>query len=193
MPSEREIPEGTIGHVGVFSILTDEPDKKIRRLPTLYVRTTPIFADREMQPIIERLEHSLEVMLSGDPYYAATACEFKGKKGLYAFDLYNRSGFRRKLARGGMTFSGSPYSRFSGSHFSTVGWGDFDPEFVILPQREGTEKDELIVRSGGFTSFYLMTLRFGGIQPPEMRALAASLQNVPALSTANASKLLSFL
>lgn len=185
-PPRPQPPGGEIGHVGVFSVVTGDPTKKMRKLPTLYVRTTPMFADREVQPVVARLEELLDVVRAREPHYAATACEFAGKRGLYAYDLYNRSGFRRKLARAEMSFSEWPYTRFVEGQFESTASFRFVPEFVILPQRG----EDLVVTKGAYTAFYLSTLRFGAIHAGELGSLASTLKDVPALSTGDPSTLL---
>lgn len=182
-------------HEGVFSVVADPPGKKLRRLPTLYVRSAPVFADRDVAAVVESLHRTIEVVRSAQtrPTYALQACRLDGKTGLYGADVYNRSAFRRRLARFGMDFSEDPYVELGPNHrFRSQDWGDFDPRFFIVGV--GTPEQEAVVEMPGAMVLVLLSnSRFGELTPAELHVLAGIFSSLRGVGCRDAGTLIQHL
>jgi hypothetical protein len=167
-----------------FSLVVDEGQSHVRRLPTLYFRTSPVFAHRQLTAVWERLERTLVALEVADrhPTYVMNACEIAGRRGLYARDLFSRSTYRRRLERRGMTFAHDPWVRFRGKEFECDDWGLFDPEFVILLSDLGDPKAIAQIH-GGRVPFSISTYRLGLLKPEELRQLVKVLGSIDAVGS----------
>jgi hypothetical protein len=175
-----EPPAGATLHDGVFSLVVDPPTKRLRRLPTMYIRGAPVFAHRDVGPVIDSLHRTIEVVQSAQerPTYALQACRLDGEPGLYGADVYNRSGFRNRLGRLGMNFSNDPYVSLSPEgKMQCTDWGNFEPRFFIIGV--GTPQRETIVEMTGAMALVLMSnSRFGQLDRAELHALAGLFSSV---------------
>ena len=192
---EGEPPSDATRHEAVFSLVVHPPERRLRRLPTLYVRSAPVFAERELSPVLESLRQIIEVVRSARerPTYALRACRLDGEPGLYGADVYNRSAFRARLARLGMDFSEDPYVELGPNHRLQVeDWGDFEPRFFIIGV--GTSAGETVVEMSGAMALVLMSnSRFGELTPPELRDLAGIFSSIRGVGCRDAAVLIEHL
>ncbi len=170
-------PRKATKHEGVLSLVVPEPGTtrpaKGRRLPTLYLGKAPIFAQRELPTLERDLELTLQAILESrkQPIYWLHACRIDGHTCLYGGDTYNRSAYRRKLARSGMEFSCDPYVRLTErGTFACSDWGELTPGVVIL-KVSGGEPEEIVEVSGAILLGILSQARLGALSAPELRHL----------------------
>lgn len=161
---------------GVLSlvVVVEGGSRGPRRLPSLYLGPGLIFADRDVGKVVDRLQQAVEMVVAGDERrtYVLHPCSLEGKHGLYGKDFFNRSGYRRRLIRTGMTFSRDPYPRFGGDGtFWCEEWGPFSPRFVILPA-EGEEPSQVVEVGGALAALALASYRIGRMGPQELHDLA---------------------
>jgi hypothetical protein len=155
---------------GTLSLVGDDTVGPLRRLPLLYLGRAPLFGARNVIHLARRLVEVAELITSShrQPTYALASCDFRGRTGLYAMDLYNRSSRRRRLERLGLTFSDPPFVRLApDGRCTSAEHNTFSPEFLILANRP----------KGAFTSpakvlMVLATLRLGPPAPSELTVLA---------------------
>ena len=171
-------------HEGVLSLVVPEPGTtrppKGRRLPTLYLGKAPIFAQRELDTLERDLDLTLQAILESrkQPIYWLHACRIDGHTCLYGGDTYNRSAYRRKLARIGMEFSSDPYVRLTGrGTFSCSDWGELTPGVVIL-KVSGGEPEEIVETSGAILLGILSQARLGALGTAELRNLVRACTDV---------------
>jgi hypothetical protein len=172
------------------SVIGDAPgasgaSRGIKRLPTVYLGNSPVFADRNLDSIRERVERSVEAMVAAPRKrpYLLQPCRLEERMGLYWRDIYNRSAYRSKLVRLGVTFSEDPYPRFTEEGaFKCEDWGAFIPDFAILAV-DSTDPDGVEVIGGGLLVFGAATGRFGHASAEELGQLARMLRGVVAVSS----------
>lgn len=176
-PLERRAPRKATKHEGVLSLVVPEPGTsrpaKGRRLPTLYLGKAPIFAQRELSALERDLELTLGAILESHkkPLYWLHACRIEGHTCLYGGDTYNRSAYRRKLARSGMEFSCYPYVRLTErGTFACSDWGELRPGVIIL-NVGGGEPEEIVETSGAILLGILSQARLGALGTAELRHL----------------------
>lgn len=145
---------------------------QIRRLPTLHMGVSPIYAHRELLRLQSRLVDMVSMALrsKAQPTYAMQACEVDGLRGLFARDFFNRSVYRRRLVRDGAALSDDPLVTFDGGSFSARDWGKFRPSFLILGG-SGEPADEVKFFEGALVPFTLASYRFGPVGAEELRSL----------------------
>ncbi|MFN2489077.1 MAG: hypothetical protein ABR529_04965 [Actinomycetota bacterium] len=183
MPPEDVPDEEAHKHEGVLSLVIADGDKRIRRLPQLFLGETLIFADRDLAQVGQMASRVVEALAHGDTSatYRLHGCEFEGRRGLYGHDFYNRSLFRNKLKRAGFSFASDPYVIFTErGTFENRDWGEFSPDFVILANGE---EDEVVETSGAFLSFILSDYRLGLPERPELRRLIDALSGITAVDS----------
>jgi hypothetical protein len=161
----------------------DDPGKKRRRLPSLYVGTSQIHAHRELESVVQRLRDALAVTLSSSDrsIFALHACRIGGQTGLYGRDFFNRDPFRRKLIRMGAIFAPTSYVEISpAGYLRTEGWGSFVPEFIIIGGN-ANEPEEVDILKGGYLRFLLGTYRVGILRPQDLVMLGSILSDTVAM------------
>jgi hypothetical protein len=179
----------------VLSLVVPEPGTtrpaKGRRLPTLYLGKAPIFAQREL-PILERdLELTLKAILESrkQPIYWLHGCRIDGHTCLYGGDAYNRSAYRRKLARIGMEYSSYPYVRLTErGTFASSDWGELDPSVIILKVSGGEPKD-IVETSGAILLGLLSRARLGALGATELSRLVRACTTVTGAAAGDAGAL----
>lgn len=171
-------------HEGALSLVLPEPGTrrpaKGRRLPTLYLGKAPIFAQRELPTLERDLELTLEAILESrkQPIYWLHACRIEGHDCLYGGDVYNRSAFRRKLARIGMEFSSDPFVRLTErGTFACSDWGELTPGVVIL-KVSGGEPEEIVEMSRAILLGILAQARLGALGTAELSHLVRACAGV---------------
>lgn len=167
--------------------MVDESDERTRQLPLLYMGKSPIFAARNVPDVVERLILMIEVIraVSKVPTYLFTACEFRGRKGLWGRDFFNRSAYRRKMEREGMRFSDHPVTYFNENRmFYSEGWDEFVPEFVILRKDLDypEEHKEVIRTHGAALAFHVCSYRLQTVGTDELKQLMDVVQAIDGLS-----------
>lgn len=166
----------------VFSLVADDEKQKLRRLPTLYFGTTPIFSDRSITRVLEELVFVVKAVVASRTRatYLLHACEIDGRRGLYGLDTHNRSPYRRRLARAGVRFAERPFVTFGERSTFTCGdWGEFPPDFMVFRPGEGIGGVTRIPRA--FALFALASARLGRPGPEEVRRLLAALDTTSLL------------
>ncbi|MBA2533281.1 MAG: hypothetical protein H0V23_14475 [Nocardioidaceae bacterium] len=179
----------------MLSLVVPEPGTtrpaKGRRFPTLYLGKAPIFAQRELPTLERDLELTLQAILESrkQPIYWLQACRIEGHTCLYGGDVFNRSAFRRKLARSGMEFSSDPYVRLTErGTFACSDWGELSPGLIILSV-SGGEPDEIVEISGAILLGILSQARLGALGPAELRHLVRATASVTGTSALDANAL----
>lgn len=182
-------------HEGVLSLVIPEPGSsrppKGRRLPTLYLGKAPIFAQRELPTLERDLELTLQAILESrkQPIYWLHPCRIEGHDCLYGGDTYNRSAYRRKLARSGMEFSSDPYVRLTErGTFACSDWGELTPGMVIL-KVSGGEPEEIVEVSGAILLGILSQARLGALGTAELRHLVRATTDLTGTSAGDAGTL----
>ena len=175
--------------------MVDPPTQRRRRLPSLYLGPSQVFADRDVEAVLERLQLTVETAIRSYevPTYAITACEVGEVRGLYARDTFNRSSYRRWFSREGGTLASDPYVRLEdGGRFSCKDWGAFDPRFVLM---DYADDDETAVHrlSPGLLTFAVASQRLGPISAPELSLLTRTMSRLVGLASDDAAALVSFI
>ncbi|MDQ3915861.1 MAG: hypothetical protein M3323_11135 [Actinomycetota bacterium] len=175
--------DGVHRHDGGFSLVTDPGGGRVKKLPSLYVNTTQLYADRDVHAVRAQLDRAVDAFMSSAerPTYMLTACEIGGRKGLYGTDFFNRSVYRRKLERLGMRFSGEQFTVFDGeATFHAEGIGSFRPSFVTLPRRSDNPSEVWEIR-GALLVHQLTFYRIADIAPTELSSLVSLAGGLDAL------------
>ncbi|HEX2295926.1 MAG TPA: hypothetical protein VHN37_11525 [Actinomycetota bacterium] len=137
-----------------------------------------------MSVVVDRLHEAVDAFVRSPerPAYMLTACAIDGRRGLFATDFYNRSAYRHRLRRLGMTFSDHPFAFFDGeSRFAAADTEHFRPSFVALAGQ--SDRPPGIVRTTGARFLHLFTFyRIADIDAVELSALARLLPAVEGLS-----------
>jgi hypothetical protein len=176
---------------GVLSVVVRPPSgaTRARRLPSLYLGSAAIFADRELSSVRQELSKCVDAIASSSarPTYFIDPCEVGGRRGLYARDLYSRSAYRRRLMRQGVRFGDDRFPRFTESgKFECDDWGEFAPSFVVMGL-EPDDPQEIGTMSAGLMAFVLATHRFGRPSSEELSLLIAFCRRVEAASASDPS------
>jgi hypothetical protein len=194
-PLPRRAPRKATKHEGVLSLVVPEPGSsrpaKGRRLPTLYLGKAPIFAQRELSTLEGDLELTLQAILESRrrPVYWLQACRIDGHSCLYGGQAYNRSAYRRKLARLGMEFSSEPFVRLTErGKFASSDWGELTPGVVVL-QISGGEPEEIVETSGAILLGILSQARLGALSTAELRQLVRACATVTGTGAGDAAAL----
>lgn len=175
----------------ILSVVVDEGEERRRKLPSLFLGTTQIFAHREIGSVVARMEDVLSAFLRSEEsiLLAAHSCEYQGVTGLYARDLFNRAPYRRKLVRSGVSFTECPYTELKADGSCYVpDIGGFRPAFVVLGD-DSAEPTEVVRTSPARVGFTLASLRLGQIKPRELNQLVALARSTPGLSAGDPSAL----
>lgn len=145
--------------------------EKVRNLPTLHFGPMPVFADRKLEAVHGALREYVDAALQAPrrALYQVRACEIEGAFGLYARDSYNRSWYRRALARNGVRFFGSPIIGFEPGRGFVADGREFRPAFSILGG--ATEDGGLLEHKGALVPFTVAMNRLGPIGAGELKAL----------------------
>ncbi len=194
-PLAPRAPRKATKHEGVLSLVVPEPGTsrpaKGRRFPTLYLGKAPIFAQRELSALERDLELTLQAILESrrQPIYWLHACRIDGHICLYGGDTYNRSAYRRKLARRGVEFAEEPYVRLTErGTFACSDWGEMTPGLIILSV-SGGEPDEIVEISGAILLGILSQARLGALGTAELRHLVRATAGVTGTSAGDAGAL----
>lgn len=187
----QDPPAGSARFEGVLSVVIGDPSQRVRRLPSIYLGPSLIFASRRSEDLLPHLERSLEIVRSAahNPTYALTRVQLDGRNGLYARDMSVRDAFRRFLQRSGLSFSDEPFVRLSDSGFLAEGDVQLEPEFIILGHYDEEDPERVLETSGAFVPFTLAAFRLGQVSPDELRRLVELCKDKLVLSSANAPNL----
>jgi len=181
---------------GVLSVVVRPPSRttRSRRLPSLYLGTAAIFADRELSSVLHELSKCVAAIVSSSarPTYFIDPCEIGGRRGLYARDLYSRSAYRRRLVRQGVRFGDDRFPRFTErGTFECDDWGDFDPSFVVMDLEPDEPQGGSM--SAGLPAFVLATHRLGRLSSEELSRLIAFCKRVEVVSASDPSTVIGHL
>lgn len=189
-------------HEGMFSLvidtmdLTGDPARQARKLPALYLGNAPVFADRSIDAVCERANQLVEAIVRSNerPTYCFHPIHFDDRFGLYGRDLFSRSIYRRRLERLGVDFSGDPYPRLMESGaFECDDWGEISPEVVVLAA-DDVDHPERVVRTGGaLLPFSFLTMRFGPVDPSEIRLVTSVSKRMTAVSAPDPAAIMVYL
>lgn len=183
MPGEPEPPPDALTREGAFNLVTGSADGRVKKLPSLYVNTIQVFAARDIALVQTKLRRALAAFMSSaeTPTYMLTACEIGGRPGLFGTDFFNRSIYRQKMKRLGMTFSDDLYVMMDeDGSFYAEDRDPFVPEFVTL-QKTSPPQPGVTAVTGGFLVYLLSYYRIADIGPSELSRLVALAQRVDAL------------
>ena len=176
---------------GIFSLVAPDTESKTRRLPGLFLGPAQLFADRDVDKVRERLLDTIETVVRSfsTSTYVLTPVSVDGSIGIYARDFYNRSTFRRKLSRRGMSFADESFVTFTEEGtFRSASVGEFVPRFVILTGEDEDPKKVVDIR-GAAVLFDVVTMRLGQASAPELTRLSAVLKNASVFSAGDAGSL----
>ena len=188
-------------HPGIFSVVIDTVElgfdslKKTRKLPALYFGNAIIFTDRSVGAVCEWLVRLVEVVLKAAERstYCLHPISFDGRLGLYGRDLHNRSSYRRRLERLGVTFSSDPYPRLTDrGTFECDDWGEFQPEVAVFTD-DDEEPAAVVETTGALLPFSFASLRLGVIGIGELQLLTRVTRSVRAASAGDAAALMNHL
>jgi hypothetical protein len=180
---------------GTFSLVVDTSGARVRRLPSLYFERVQVFAARDAGRVLRRLALLARRVLEADrvPTYAMQSCRLDGQVGLYGRDLFNRSAYRRALARLGMEFSDDAYVQFMpDATFRAGDWGDVSPSFVILLVARH-EPPAVRRLSGGLLTYLAAARRLGPAGPEELRRLRWALSGSRGLASSDPAEMVAAL
>jgi hypothetical protein len=174
---------------GVFNVVTESgaDRSKARRLPTLFFGRAPIFVDRSIEKLAERLVDLVEIAAEAwrRPTYLLQPCKLADRRGLYARDLLNRSSFRARLRRLGTQFTEDPWVTFTeANRFNCRDWGDFEPSFVVTSGADD-DSDKIMESSSAFLASQLTTFRMGAIGTAELDRLVSVCEGLQSAAADN--------
>lgn len=155
----------------------------MKKLPSLYVNSIQVFAARDVALVQTKLRRAVGAFMSSDetPAYMVTACEIGGRRGLFGTDFFNRSVYRQKMKRLGMTFSDDLYVMMdAGGAFYAEDRDPFVPEFVTL-QKTSPPLPGATRVTGGFLVYLLSYYRIADIGPSELSRLVALAKEIDAV------------
>ena len=187
-PDARASSSGAVRHEGALSLVVGIAGQRTRRLPTLYLGSTPLFADRDQSVVVERMRMTIETVIESGrrPAYLVQPCELGERRGLYARDTFSRSPYRRRLARAGMHFTEDPYVKSSeDGSFICDDWGEFSPTFMVLGY-DHEDPSELEVTTGAILPITMIDRRIGEITTVHLQSLISGLAGVEGVSAGDA-------
>lgn len=158
-------------------------DGRVKMFPSLYVNSIQVFAARDVGLVQQKLRRTIDAFTSSaqTPTYMLTACEIGGRPGLFGTDFFNRSIYRQKMKRLGMTFSDDPYVMMNeDGTFYSQDRDAFAPEFVTL-QKTSPPRPGVTHVSGGMLVYLLTYYRIADISPEELSRVVALARRVEAL------------
>lgn len=167
-----------------FSLIVDERQTGIRRLPSFFFHSAQLYAERDLGHVLERFAQVVKRYLSSyeSPFFMFNACRLDGKSGLYGRDFLNRAPFRRKLGRLGMEFADDPFVTLDSSgRFVCTDWGSFVPSFLVLGLSD-PEGPSLLESHGATLLFLMTTYRVGKMTATELGALGGHARRLHALN-----------
>ena len=186
-----EPPEDAPAKEGGFNFVTDVSGGRVKALPSLYVNNTQVYAARDPEAVRDKLHRAVDAFLSSDrvPTYMLTACEIGGRKGLFGTDFFNRSSYRQKMKRLGMTFSEDLYVMMdSDGAFYAEDREPFTPEFVTFPTM--TPPPPSVTRvTGAYVVYRLSYYRIADIDADELSKIVALASSIEALRPTEPSEL----
>ncbi len=164
---------------GLLTVLVREDEGPVRRLPSLYFGRAQVFAHRDVSGVMERLSGFASAIeeLPAKETYLVQACEIHGRRGIYARDLFNRTPFRRKLARHGLRFAEAPVVTTGPSGFECDDWGPFDPAFALVYT---PDEGAVVPVSAARLAATLATFHLGGLEASEFSRLVSACRKLDA-------------
>lgn len=183
LPGETEPPPDVLTKEGAFNLVAGTADGRVKKLPSLYVNSTQVFAARDVALVQAKLRRTVDAFMSSGatPTYMLTACEVAGRRGLYGTDFFNRSIYRQKLKRLGMTFSDDLFVMMDADgRFYSEDREPFEPEFVAL-QKVSPPQPGVTRIGGGFLVYLLSYYRIADIGPEELSRIVALSRSVEAM------------
>jgi hypothetical protein len=175
-----QVQNGGHRHGGLITVVVEEAHGTIRPLPRLYLSTMPIFADRNIDSVkdsLRKLVLAVTKSVTREPVYLLFACEFDGRRGIYAGNAFNRSTYVRALTRMGARLSPHPYLTLTpeGS-FEHDDGRPFRPSFILLG--DGGSEEGVFQSLDGQLLFRIASRRLGAIGKEELALLARTLEGL---------------
>lgn len=195
LAGRSEPPEGEPHREGAFSLVTGTADGRVKKLPSLYTNTIQVYAARDLSLVRAKARRAADAFTASAqvPTYMLTACEVGGRRGLYGTDFFNRSIYRQKLKRLGMTLSDDLYVMMDADgRFYAEDRDPFVPEFVTM-QKTSPPQPGVRRTSGGFLVYILTYYRIADIPAPELSRIAALARQVDALGASDPADLVAAL
>lgn len=189
-------PDGGDRHEGALSlVLETTPRKGKRKLPSLYVSTYQVTADRDVARVLKRLVKTVSALrlATTDSVYAMHPIRLGDRFGLYGRDFFSRDVFRRKLMRHGVEFAEDPYVVLArDATFSCEDWGSFQPTFAVMSV-DMEESEQVKIVEGASVLFNLLAMRVGFPTASDLSIMRKALTGVTAVGSDEASALVPFL
>lgn len=165
--------------------------QKLRRLPTLFLGPSPLFVDRDVDRVVQRLEQTIGVLQRAytEPVFLATPMRVGRRLGLFARDYNSRSAYRRRLERMGAELSHSPFVTLTtDGYFQSDEMKPFRPAFVVS---EGVDEPGTGVHpvSAGLLVSQVAMLRLGRVDASELGLLVRSLSGAEGIGAAHPAEL----
>jgi hypothetical protein len=194
MLADLAVPWGTPAdddvHPGIFSIVVDDPGKRVRALPSLYHGNAQIYTTRDLAELRRRLVGTVTAVLESSKRarYLASACRVGGTFGIYARDVCNRDPFRLRARRAGLVVSDEPHVEMTeDGRFISEGWPAFHPRFIVVNPRRAADTRNL--NDGASLTFLFGILRVGALGAAELRHLVHTVKTVEVVAADDPRKL----
>ena len=183
LPGKPDPPADALTREGAFNLVTGTADGRVKKLPSLYVNSTQVYAARDLAAVQGKLRRAVDAFTSSatTSTYMLTACEIGGRRGLYGTDFFNRSIYRQKMKRLGMTFSDDLYVMMDeNGSFYAQDRDPFVPEFLTL-QKLSPPQPGVTPITGGYLVYLFSYYRIADIGPAELSRLVALSKEIDAM------------
>ena len=183
VPGQPQPPDDALRREGAFSLIAGTADGRVKKFPSLYVNNIQVYAARDLEAVRTKLGRAVEAFTSSArvPTYMMTACEIGGRRGLFGTDFFNRSIYRLKMKRLGMTFSDDLFVMMGeDGSFHARDRDPFVPEFVTLPKTSPPQPGVTRV-AGGYLVYQLTYYRIADISAPELSRVVRLAKEIEAL------------
>lgn len=170
-----------------MSVVIEDPSKRVRRLPSIYLGPSPVFVTRKPEQLKALLHRTLGLLRTASERstFALTPIRLDEHLGLYARDMAVRETFRNYLKRLGATFADEPFVELLDDERLQGSWGEFSPEFMILGHYDEEEPERVLETSGAFVPFALAQFRLGHVSVLELKRLVGLCDGPLVMSSAN--------
>jgi hypothetical protein len=186
LPDLVSITPFSTGGAGLLNLVTNESARnpRTRRLPTLYLGSQPVYADRSLDALVDHLRKLLAAFRSSSEksMYLMKACRLDGRIGVYAGEVYNRSNYIRKLGKRGIEFDGEGYLELTPRNtFRSEDYGEFRPSFMIVAMA-ASDQQTVALESKAMAAMTAARYRMGPMPPHEVAPLLRTISGAQLVS-----------